>query len=390
MSGEKKIISTKTTPEDVNTTSQKPKQSRLSQGACPSHTIEEALVIPKAIKDNYAGQAVAPLLVAEACGISPTSSNWRTLTGAAVAYGLTNGGYNSKEIAIAPLGESIVSPLKEGEEIIALKESVLKPTILGDFYKQYDRNKLPRIDIAQNVLRKKGIPAEKIDSAWSILMANATKANILKVIGGNEYLFLDISDDLTVKDSKNEEVDNVQSVSAVDIYENIPTEILQKINVTPPDSSPSSDTVISQKEKPHIFISHGKNNAIIVGQLKELLIYGQMEPIISVDRETTAIPVPDKVFDDMRNCDAGIIHIDLEEVSLEDGKKYNRLNENVLIEIGAAIALYGKRVILLCKKGTSLPSNLQGLYRCEYEGNQLDYTATMKLLKTMQELRSMM
>ena len=93
----------------------------------------------------------------------------------------------------------------------------------------------------------------------------------------------------------------------------------------------------------------------------------------------------------VRMQDAGIIHIELEEVHGGDGNQiYYHLNENVLIEIGAAIALYGKRVILLCKQGTQLPSNLQGLYRCEYEGNQLDYASTMKLLKTMQELRSMM
>ncbi|MBE6586639.1 MAG: hypothetical protein E7645_09030 [Ruminococcaceae bacterium] len=63
------------------------------------------------------------------------------------------------------------------------------------------------------------------------------------------------------------------------------------------------------------------------------------------------------------------------------------MNENVLIEIGAAIALFKNRVILLCKKGIQLPSNLQGLYRCEYEGEQLDYQATMKLLKTFSEFR---
>ena len=115
-----------------------------------------------------------------------------------------------------------------------------------------------------------------------------------------------------------------------------------------------------------------------------------MNPVVSVERETTAVPVPDKVFDDMRNCDAGIINIESETIQTTSGETINRLNENVLIEIGAAIALYQKKVILLCKKGTILPSNLQGLYRCEYEGNQLDYASTMKLLKTMQELRNMM
>lgn len=68
----------------------------------------------------------------------------------------------------------------------------------------------------------------------------------------------------------------------------------------------------------------------------------------------------------------------------------SKLNENVLIEIGAAMALYGKKIIILCQQGTQLPSNLQGLYRCEYAGDQLDYASTMKLLKTLQELRKLM
>jgi len=35
--------------------------------------------------------------------------------------------------------------------------------------------------------------------------------------------------------------------------------------------------------------------------------------------------------------------------------------------------------------GVTLPSNLQGLYRCDYEGNRLEYDATMKLLKTFSQ-----
>ena len=366
--------------------SAKPKQSRLLQTACPSVTLAEALAVPQAIKDNFAGQATAPLLVAEACGVTPASSNWRVLTGAAVAYGLTNGAYNSKEISITPLGERIVAPLIEGDSEIALREAALKPTILSEFYHQYDRNKLPKVEIAYNVLQKKGVPAERLENAWNILRANATRTNMLRVIGGNEYIYLDLEGrqvECTV-----DEVEVIEPKAADNLV--VPDEVLEKMNITPP-TAPTPQRAELKREKPNIFISHGKNNTVIVGQLKELLTYGQMEPVVSIERETTAIPVPDKVFDDMRNCDAGIIHIDLEEVPIGDGNQtYRHLNENVLIEIGAAIALYGKRVILLCKNGTLLPSNLQGLYRCEYEGNQLDYASTMKLLKTMQELRTMM
>ncbi len=379
-----------TTNSQKNVESEKTKRTRLSQSAYPLFALDEAISISKAIKDNFAGQPTAPLLVASSCRISPTSSNWRTLTGASAAYGLTTGSYNAKEISLTPLGERVVAPLKEGDDIIALKEAALTPSILSEFYQQYNRNKLPKTDIAHNVLLKMGIPKDRLEITWQILKANATKTNMLKIISGNEYLFLDNVNSLDGKTSSliAPQVDT-PILPEDESADTIPSDVLGRMNISPPNSEPTV-TVVVPKTKPNIFISHGKNNTVIVGQLKELLLYGQMEPIVSVERETTAIPVPDKVFDDMRNCDAGIINIDLEEITLEGGIKYNKLNENVLIEIGAAIALYGKRVILLCKKGTNLPSNLQGLYRCEYDGSQLDYAATMKLLKTMQELRTMM
>ncbi len=136
-----------------------------------------------------------------------------------------------------------------------------------------------------------------------------------------------------------------------------------------------------------VFISHGKQKAIVT-QIKELLTFGNFEPVVSVERESTAIPVPEKVFEDMRSCGAGIIHVGAEGKYLDaDGKEYTKLNDNVLIEIGAAMALYGKKTILLVERGVTLPSNLQGLYRCEFEGDRLDYESTMKLLKTFSQFR---
>lgn len=149
-----------------------------------------------------------------------------------------------------------------------------------------------------------------------------------------------------------------------------------------PETKP---TVVEKGNK--VFISHGKNKKV-AEQLKELLKFGKFEPIVSTERESTAVPVPDKVFDGMRQCSAALIHISSEGELLDpQGQKHIKINENVLIEIGAAIALYGKNFVLLVEKGISLPSNLQGLYRCEYEGNKLDYEATMKLLKIFNEFK---
>lgn len=69
----------------------------------------------------------------------------------------------------------------------------------------------------------------------------------------------------------------------------------------------------------------------------------------------------------------------------DSGNEHQMLNPNVLIEIGAAMALYGRNFILLVQEGVTLPSNLQGLYEVRYSGDELDRVATMKLLRAFNE-----
>jgi len=71
----------------------------------------------------------------------------------------------------------------------------------------------------------------------------------------------------------------------------------------------------------------------------------------------------------------------------KDVKEHIVLNSNVLIEIGAAMALYGQRFILVVKEGIELPSNLQGLYQVRYNGDTLDGTATIKLLEAINDMK---
>lgn len=362
-----------------------PKRSRISQNLCPLFSLEDALRVPRAIKNELAGQANNSLLVAKACDMSPTSSQWRVLSSAAVAYGLTTGAYNSKEIGLTPLGSRAVSPLKEGDDGLAIREAALVPSLFKKLAQKYDQEKLPREDIAYNVIISLGIPSDRVKKAWSIFKSNMEFVGFLQIISGNNYLIChSANEDLPANVSNSVDLE-AQAQDEADLDIELPQDIMRRMNITPdsaPVPAPPSPPAI-----PNIFISHGKNSSTIVGQLKELISYGQMNPIVSLEHETSAIPVPIKVFDDMRSCDAGIIHVNQEEHTLADGTVYTQINENVLIEIGAAMALYADRVILLCEKGTKLPSNLQGLYRCEYTGNQLDYASTIKLLKAMQEIR---
>ncbi|HZP61315.1 MAG TPA: TIR domain-containing protein, partial [Opitutaceae bacterium] len=129
-------------------------------------------------------------------------------------------------------------------------------------------------------------------------------------------------------------------------------------------------------------------NRKIVDQLKTVIGYGNFEPVVSVDNETVSKPLSDKVLDDMRTCSFAVIHVDEEEVLLDQaGEKHVSLNQNVLIEIGAALALHKNRFVLLVKEGLQLPSNLHGLYQCRYSGDTLDFDATMRLLKAFNDFR---
>ena len=134
-----------------------------------------------------------------------------------------------------------------------------------------------------------------------------------------------------------------------------------------------------------VFITHGRNRKIL-DQVKELVAYGKFEAVVAMEHETAAKPVPKKVMDDMRMCKAAVIHVSAEEMLYDkEGNEIPQINENVLIEIGAAMALYGDKFVLLVEEGVSLPSNLQGLYECRYEGDELNMPATMKLLKAFSE-----
>lgn len=156
------------------------------------------------------------------------------------------------------------------------------------------------------------------------------------------------------------------------------------------DQAPTEEASLAAEESPsteinRVFITHGKNKKIL-DQVKQLVTFGKFEPIVSQERESAAKPVPDKVLDDMRSCQAAVIHVGAEGVLFDsEGKEHTQINGNVLIEIGAAMALYGRNFILLVEDGVQLPSNLQGLYECRYEGDELNVPATMKLLKAFSE-----
>ncbi|MFH2140718.1 MAG: TIR domain-containing protein [Pseudomonadota bacterium] len=364
--------------------SDKAKRTKVSQSEFPRESLAKALSIAEAIWENFAGKGAAPHDVALALDLTPTSGSWRNLCGTSIAYGLTEGGYNANAITLTELGRRIVAPTSDGDDASARVEAILKPRIIGEFFRKYDKAKFPKENIAENVLIGMGVPKDRATKSVQLIQENGIYAGVLRETKTGLFVALGspapqphLEETEIVEFPGQESPDNE---GTVDDMEAAAKRISGGIAPHPIEpASPSNNNV---------FISHGKNKKI-VSQLKELLTFGNFSPIVSVEKDTASVPVPDKVFNDMRLCSAAVIHVDKEGEFLDsEGNKHLRLNENVLIEIGAAIALYKNRFVLLVEKGVKLPSNLQGLYRCEYEGDQLDYEATMKLLKTFNEFRS--
>ncbi|MCX8129405.1 MAG: nucleotide-binding protein [Clostridia bacterium] len=370
------------TKAEENSSSQK-KRVKISQSDIPRFSIEKSLVVAKALWDEFAGKSAEPHMIAMSLNFTPSSGHWRNLTGSSIAYGLTEGGYNSSEIALTPLGKAIIAPTYEGETEQAIIEAVLKPNIIKAFFERYNKAKLPSQNIAQNVLISMGVPKERAEEIYDLILENGKYSGIIKDIKTGFFIAISPSTRNNVSQVAEEEPElSLEQDEEVEIES-----FARKISAQP-EPKPEVITGAIVKEKNNkVFISHGKNKQV-VDQLKEIIKYGKYEPVVSVENETLSKPVPDKVLDDMRSCFAGVINVHSEGELLDpEGKRHIKINDNVLIEIGAAMALFGGNYVLLVQKGVQLPSNLQGLYRCEYEGDKLDFEATMKLLKTFNQFK---
>jgi predicted nucleotide-binding protein len=358
-----------------------PAKAYLSQSDVPAHGLRDALRVAEALRDQYGKQPTKPISVAQALDLAPKGGHFKMLTGAAVAYGITDAGGQAEKIGLTQLGRRIVAPTVEGDDVAAMREALLTPRVVGEFLRKYDGSPLPAPGIGENVLEERGVPPKATARTFELIVNEAEALGLLVEIKGKRYVKLEptsaaplVAD---VRSNGHGDTDSVElTTTSEDTYEEEEATPVAPVAKALPETNN------------RVFVTHGSNKAV-VGQIEEILKYGKFEPVVSVAKESTAKPVPDKVMDDMRSCHAGIVHVSTEKLLRDENDvEVRMLNPNVLIEIGAAMALYGRRFVLLVEKGVTLPSNLQGLYEVRYEGSELDYEATMKLLKAFNEFQS--
>src|SRR5579875_247654 len=87
--GKKAAAEEGTNNEDAASEVVPAKRTRVVQSDVPRYSLEQALRVPRAIAQEYAGRPTKPVHVANAMGVTHASSRFRMLCGAATAYGLT-------------------------------------------------------------------------------------------------------------------------------------------------------------------------------------------------------------------------------------------------------------------------------------------------------------
>jgi hypothetical protein len=357
-------------------------RSYVSQTDIPGLPLEKALKIATTIGENYGYKPSTPLQVAKALEVAPTTGGFKMLTGASIAYGLTTGGYNAENISITPLGLRIVRPTSEGDDLAAKREALLKPRIIREFLTKYDRAPVPKDAIGQNVLMEMGVPQDRTTEVLKLILDGAESVGFLQTIKDRKYIEIGDTNIPLEAASTQEPADHSE-----DPAEAVRTSVPLQTPIPKPPVQTLPSPGLNEGRTRKVFITHGKNKAFI-DPIKKLLTFGELEAVVADEKQTVSQPVPEKVMEDMRACGAAIIHVEDEKRLMDkEAKEHVVLNENVLIEIGAAMALYGRRFILVVKDGVQLPSNLQGLYEVRYEGTALDGNATIKLLEAINDMK---
>jgi hypothetical protein len=168
------------------------KRPYLKQSDIPRTSLQEALRLAQGLQDDFGGRSAAPYQLAMALELSPTSSNWEDITGASIAYGLTEGGSRAATISLTDLGKKIVAPTEELQDESDKIEAALKPKICRDFFQRYDKAKFPQDKIAKNVLAEIGVPADRLDRVLQIIKENGAFDKIIHQTSTGPYVAIDI------------------------------------------------------------------------------------------------------------------------------------------------------------------------------------------------------
>jgi hypothetical protein len=140
----------------------------------PKNSLEEAVRIPKALDEKFAGNPTPAPDVAKAVGFSQ-AKDWRftDLLKSANLYGLVTGTGASATVAVTQLGQDIVAPKASSQRSQALGEAFRKVDDFNKVEAYYGGKRIPEDEFFVNTLtREFAIPKERVDTFATIFLQN--------------------------------------------------------------------------------------------------------------------------------------------------------------------------------------------------------------------------
>lgn len=172
-------------PKAKSNTSTKPKQSKkateqVPSDALPRKSLEDALRVARAIKENYGAKGGTWEDIASALGFSANNPNNKYFLWAAASYGLISKGEGGV-YTVAEIARKILAPTYDGEDREGIVKAIATPSILARFYSDYSSSLLPAGEIFKNVLEQKyGVPGGRVEETINLILENSRFAKLLE------------------------------------------------------------------------------------------------------------------------------------------------------------------------------------------------------------------
>lgn len=332
----------------------------------PKHKLEDAVVLAQKIQDEMGGKPMKRLLLAEALGLSPSSSNYRELLSSSYKYQLTEGTEKASEISLTPTGEAATQSEDQAKRLQSLRSAVLVPEVFGKFFRTYSDKKLPSTEMMAKILVSEyEVPSNLGEECAQLISANGRFVDIIREIGGSAHVLLDAE----------------PAAQIVSPAESAITEGQAVVTKEPEKPPPPAKEEPRGAQKP-IFVGHGKNKGPLQ-QVQKILSSFQIPHKVVTDEANLGRPIPQKVKETMQQCGSAILIFTRDEKLFDDkGQEVWRPSENVVHELGASSYAYEDRIVIFKEKGLHFPTNFQSIGYIEFEEGSLD-ARTAELLKEL-------
>jgi hypothetical protein len=340
----------------------------------PRDPLDSALRVAQKIRDEKAGQPMNRLLVADALGIKPASSDFKYLLSSSRQYGLTEGTEKAENVSLTPLGLDATGT-DQVKRKKALRKAVMAPALFSEFFTTYNGNKVPSDSMLPKLLVSDfEVPESKADEAAELLLDNGKRVGLIRDISGSPHIILEGDD----WEEPEPEAATPPEDGEGEVHESDDGHEEGEA-VNPP--AITHEAPADSKSKA-IFLGHGKKKGPLE-KLEKLLTQFQIPYKVAVSEPNLGRPIPVKVRDTMMECGSAILLFTKDERFLDvDNNELWRPSENVVHELGAASFAYEDRIVIFKEVGIDLPTNFESIGYIEFEEDGIE-AKTADLLKEL-------